>query len=166
MRRPTRARLIPVRSARNIAALTFALLGAACHGNGGNDTTAIRSLIDQYAKAAATADPAIASRIWSTSPDITFIEPLGNLRGIAQIGDFYVRVIGGTFTDRHLALKKVSIHADGAAAWSEFDWDFTARLKSNGAPFESRGSETQIYRREPEGWRIVHVHYSGAQVNQ
>ena len=74
-------------------------------------------------------------------------------------------MIGAPFTDRNLAMKNISIHVYGDTAWSEFDWDFTAKLKSNNSAFESRGSETQIYRRERGGWRIVHAHYSGAPVN-
>lgn len=150
---------IPVRSRRNLVAAAFALLCSACHGN---DTAAIRGVIDQYAKAVDTADPAAVSQAWSNSPEITFIEPLGTLRGPAQVRDFYTRVIGGTFTNRNLTMKNVSIHAYGDTAWSEFDWDFTANLKSSGAAVENRGSETQIYRREPGGWRILHVHYSAA----
>ena len=149
-----------MRSRRNVVALVLAFLGAAaCRSN---DSAAIQRVIDQYARAVDTADPAVVSQAWSNSPDITFIEPLGNLRGPAQVKGFYTRVIGGTFADRNLTMKNVSIHVDGDTAWSEFDWDFTAKLKSNGSPVENRGSETQVYRRESGGWRIVHVHYSAA----
>ena len=148
-----------MRPLRNLAALALALLSAACHGN---DQAAIRSLIDRYANAADTADPAVVSQVWSNSPEVTFIEPLGNLRGIDQVKSFYTQVMGGMFTDRHLVTKNVAIHVDGDSAWSEFDWEFTAKLKSNGSSVDTRGSETQIYRREPNGWRIVHVHYSAA----
>lgn len=147
-------------SGRSIVALAFALLGAAACRT--NDSAAIQGVIDQYARAVDTANPAVVSQVWSNSPDITFIEPLGNLRGPARVKDFYTRVIGGTFTDRNLTIGNVSIHVAGDTAWSEFDWDFTAKLKSNGSPVENRGSETQVYRREPAGWRIVHVHYSAA----
>jgi ketosteroid isomerase-like protein len=151
-----------MRSLRNIAAVTLALLGAACHGD---DSAAIQGVLDRYAKAADTADPAIVSQVWSNSPDITFIEPAGNLHGPAQVKDFYTRVLGATFADRNLTMKNVSVHVYGDTAWAEFDWDFTAKLKSNGSAFESRGSETQIYRREQGGWKIVHAHYSGAPVS-
>lgn len=151
-----------MRSPRNIAAITLVLLGAACRSD---DSAVIHGVIDQYARAADTADPAIVAQIWSNSPDVTFIEPLGSLRGPAQVKDFYTRVIGATFADRNLTMKNISIHVYGETAWSEFDWDFTAKLKSNGSAFESRGSETQIYHREQGGWRIVHVHYSGAPVS-
>lgn len=156
-----------MRSARNIAVLTLAVVGAACHGNNNDtekDTAAIRGVLGRYAQAADSADLQVVSGVWSNSPDITFIEPLGNLRGLAQIRDFYSRVIGATFANRHLTMKNVSIHVYGDTAWSEFDWGFSAKLKSSGTAFESRGTETQIYRREPGGWRIVHAHYSGAPV--
>ena len=68
--------------------------------------------------------------------------------------------MGDTFFERSLNIHPATIHVYGDTAWSEFDWDFYAKLRSNGAPFESHGRETQIYRKENGQWHILHVHYS------
>ena len=73
--------------------------------------------------------------------------------------------LGGMFSERKLEVKDVHVHPLGDAAWAEFDWDFTAKLKTDGSTVKTQGRETQIYRKEPAGWRLVHVHYSGMPVS-
>src|SRR5271154_5827969 len=46
------------------------------------------------------------------------------------------------------------------AARSEFHWVFHAAMRKDGSAVTTRGVETQIYRKEAEKWRLVHVHYS------
>jgi ketosteroid isomerase-like protein len=46
----------------------------------------------------------------------------------------------------------------------EFYWDFVAKFRKDGSSITTHGRETQVYRRTPEGWRLVHVHYSGMPV--
>jgi len=52
------------------------------------------------------------------------------------------------------------IYVNGAAARSEFRWDFHATLRKDGSAVTTHGVETQIYRKEEGKWRLVHVHYS------
>jgi ketosteroid isomerase-like protein len=60
----------------------------------------------------------------------------------------------------------VSIHVYGDAAVVEFDWDFVATLRSNGASVHSTGRESRVYIKfRDKGWRLVHVHYSGPPVS-
>ena len=64
-------------------------------------------------------------------------------------------------TDRTLTTRDIRVHVYGDAAWAEFDWHFAAMLRSSGAPVESNGRETQVYRMiGPARWALVHVHYS------
>jgi ketosteroid isomerase-like protein len=72
--------------------------------------------------------------------------------------------MGVTFSERKLTPKDIVVHVYGDTAWSEFSWDFVAKVRKDGSPFHSEGRETQFYHREKGGWRIVHVHYSGAAV--
>jgi ketosteroid isomerase-like protein len=37
-------------------------------------------------------------------------------------------------------------------------------LRKDGSPIATHGRETQVYRRTADGWRLVHVHYSGMPV--
>jgi len=153
------------------------LLGVLCElpahaqGSGGTGTgartsdatassVAIRGIITKYAKSIDDADTNLASQVWSHSADVSFINPQGRERGFERIKrNIYEVAMGGTFSERKLNIHDVFIHVYGDAAWAEFDWDFVAKLRKDGSPVTTRGMETQIYRKEAGGWRLVHVHY-------
>jgi ketosteroid isomerase-like protein len=152
-----------------MAALCAAAAGAqAPHGSEGAGAQAeILQLIDTYMEAVDAADPALAAKVFLTSPDVSFINPVGHERGWDQIAkEMFVGLMGQTFSKRSLkASAPPVIHVYGDAAVAEFDWDFEATLRSNGAPVHTTGRESQFYVRFPDkGWRLVHVHYSGPAV--
>jgi ketosteroid isomerase-like protein len=72
--------------------------------------------------------------------------------------------MGETFSERKLSPRDISIQMLGDAAVVEFYWDFVAKFRKDGSSITTHGRETQVYRRTPEGWRLVHVHYSGMPV--
>ena len=130
-----------------------------------SDEKAIQDLIATYATTIDRADTDTAAQIFSDSPEVTFINPRGEVRGRQQIvAEIVQNLMGGTFSARKLTPSEIAVHVYGDTAWSEFNWDFTATARKTGAPFHSQGVETQIYRRENGQWRIVHVHYSGRQL--
>jgi ketosteroid isomerase-like protein len=127
----------------------------------------LRKLIAKYAESVDKADITIASQIWLDSPDVSFIHPLGHEHGFEQIKqNVYTKLMGETFSERKLSIRDISIHVYGNSAWAEFYWDFAAKFRKDGAPLASAGRETQVYWKEPDGWRLVHVHYSGMPVTQ
>jgi len=131
------------------------------------DTEQIRSLIRNYERSISAADTALAAQIWSTTPDVTFIHPMGHEHGWDEIRrNVYEKLMGGLFSERKLTASDISIHVYSDAAWAEFNWVFVAKQRSDGAPVRTEGRETQIYRRTDRGWRIVHIHYSGPAVAQ
>lgn len=124
------------------------------------DSVAIRDVIAKYAKSIDDANTNLASQIWSHSADVSFINPLGRVRGFKQIKqNIYEGAMGSTFSERKLNIHDVFIHVYGEAAWAEFDWDFAAKLRKGGSLIKTRGMETQVYRKDADGWRLVHVHY-------
>jgi ketosteroid isomerase-like protein len=126
------------------------------------DRQEIEQLIAKYARSVDAADTTLAAEVWSRSPEVTFIHPLGHEHGFDQIKqNVYVREMGATFSERKLSIKDMDIHVHGDSAWAEFYWDFVAKLKSDGSSVNTKGRETQIYRKEQGVWRLVHVHYSG-----
>jgi len=130
-----------------------------------SDEKQIQTLIATYATTIDRADTAMAERVFSDAPEVSFINPRGEDRGRQQIvTNVITNLMGGFFSVRKLTPKDVSIHLYGDTAWSEFTWDFVATARKDGSAFHSKGVETQIYRRENGQWRIVHVHYSGAPV--
>jgi ketosteroid isomerase-like protein len=129
------------------------------------DSSAIRSLIEKYAKSVDAADTTLAAEVWLDSPDVSFIHPLGHEHGFEQIKqNVYTRLMGDTFSERKLSLRDISIHVFGDAAWAEFYWDFAAKFRKDGSPLTTHGRETQLYQRVQGRWRLVHVHYSGMPV--
>jgi ketosteroid isomerase-like protein len=125
------------------------------------DVAAIHSLIEQYTKAVDTVDLKLLSQIWSHSPEVSFIYPLGEEQGYDAIEQHvFQNVMGGMFSSRDLVAQKVTVHVNGDAAWSEFHWVFHATMRKDSSAVTTRGVETQIYRRESGNWRLVHVHYS------
>lgn len=134
-----------------------------------NDAKAeIRQKIDTYLEAVNTADPQIAARVWLTTDEATFIHPVGEAHGWREISSqIYETLMGKMFSKRALTLAgEPEIHVFGNAAVAEFHWDFIATRHANGAAVHNTGRESQMYVHFPDqGWRLVHVHYSGPPVN-
>jgi ketosteroid isomerase-like protein len=129
------------------------------------DEVAIRALVASYVKSIDAADTALASTVWASTSDVSFIHPRGHERGWAAIKtNFYERTMGVSFSERKLSVKDLVISCYGEAAWAEFYWDFAARLRSDGSEVATQGRETQVYRKLNGTWRLVHVHYSGMPV--
>lgn len=142
--------------------LALVLAGAARRGAAESaDETLIREQVAAYARAVDAADTQIAASVWSTTPDVSFIHPLGHARGWDEVKAFLAEVMGGMFSERKLTVKDVAVHAYGDGAWVEFYWNFKARMKKDGAEIATAGRETQVYRKKDGRWALVHVHYSG-----
>lgn len=125
------------------------------------DVAAIHTLIERYTQVVDTVDLKLFSQIWSRSPDVSFIYPLGEEHGFEAIEQHvFQNVMGGMFSARDLKANGIAIHVNGDAAWSEFHWVFHAKMRKDGTDVTTRGVETQVYRKESGSWRLVHVHYS------
>ncbi len=125
------------------------------------DVVAIHTLIERYTKAVDTVDLKLLSQIWSHSPEVSFIYPLGEEQGYDAIEQHvFQNVMGGMFSARDLETNGIAIHVSGDAAWSEFHWVFHATMRKDESAVTTHGVETQIYRKESGNWRLVHVHYS------
>lgn len=131
----------------------------------GSSGEQIKNLIAKYAQSVSDADTDLASQIWWDSPEASFIHPLGEEHGFEQIKEnVYTRLMGGMFSDRKLNPHDIAVQVLGDAAVAEFYWDFNAKLRKDGSPVTTHGRETQVYRKTSDGWRLVHVHYSGMPV--
>ena len=125
------------------------------------DVEEIHYLIERYTKAVDTVDLNLLSQIWSHSPEVSFIYPLGEEHGFDAIEQHvFKNVMGGMFSARDLETHGVAVHVNGKAAWSEFHWVFRATMRKDGSAVTTHGVETQIYRKQAGKWRLIHVHYS------
>ena len=65
-------------------------------------------------------------------------------------------------TDRRLTLtSKPVVAVFGDTAVVQFNWDFRAVFRHDGQSLHTTGRESQTWTRTVDGWRLVHVHYSG-----
>jgi ketosteroid isomerase-like protein len=128
----------------------------------GSETQKIEALIHSYEKSVSDADTTLAGEVWARSAESSFIHPQGEEHGWEQIKqNVYEKLMRDVFSERKLTASNISVHVYKDAAWAEFRWVFVAKLRSNGSPVRTEGRETQIYHRDGQGWRLVHVHYSG-----
>jgi ketosteroid isomerase-like protein len=124
-------------------------------------TADIRAVIDRYVKAVNDADQDALRELLAQPDSISFVNPMQRLTSWGQLQGFWQGFLKNNFTRRELKPSNVAIHTVGDAAWAVFDWEFSG-MQTDGKPFQSRGWETHVYQRTDRGWRIRHVHYSGA----
>lgn len=121
----------------------------------------IEQCIDAYRRSIEKADTSLAATVWAQTPEVSLIHPRGHEHGWEAVkANFYEKVMGTLFSARQLDLHDVRVHRYPEAAVAEFYWDFTATVRSDGSTRHTQGRESQVYVKTPEGWRLVHVHYS------
>ena len=126
---------------------------------------ALQHGVDAYLQSISgeTLDLTIAESVWLTAPEASFIHPRGHEHGWDQIvANFYKGTMADQLSNRHLSLaNEPTMNVFGDAAVVEFNWDFRAVFRHDGHPLHTTGRESQVWTRTSEGWRLVHVHYSG-----
>ncbi len=122
----------------------------------------------RYTAALDAADTDLASQVWRTSADVSFIHPAGHARGWEEVKAIY-KFFGSSFSERKLTVRDVSVHVNGDtawAAWAEFYWHFVAKQSNDGSAVQTDGRETQIYDKAGNRWQLVHVHYSSPAITR
>src|SRR5580700_12279422 len=89
-----------------IAAVFFSrYAGDQARADSSADSAAIHRLLGQYAKSVDTVDLTLLAQIWSHSPDVSFIYPLGEEHGFDAIQQHvFQKVMGGMFSARDLKM--------------------------------------------------------------
>lgn len=123
------------------------------------DSVFFYSLVAVYVQAVDQADTVLASKLWSPTAEISFINPKGTAYGWKEIKKIY-QTFKVNFTARKLSFSDLKFAYYGDVSWLTFSWTFNATLKSDRSPVQTRGRETQIWRKINYEWRLVHVHYS------
>jgi ketosteroid isomerase-like protein len=134
-------------------------------GDAKADDDAVRQQVTKYTQALDAADTGIARQVWLTTPEASFISPMGHSHGweeVKKVYDFF----GASFTYRKLTARDIAVDVHGDSAYVEFYWHYSAKQKSDGKDVQTDGRESQMYRRVDGGgrWALVHVHYSGMPV--
>jgi ketosteroid isomerase-like protein len=159
-----------MRNPANAIAVSLAMVLAACTAPRDKAadtkaaTDAIRQQVARYTAALDAADINLASQVWRTTADVSFIHPGGHAHGWEEIKGIYI-FFGSSFSERKLTARDVSVHVNGDTAWVEFYWHFDAKQK-DGSPVQTDGRESQVYEKAGDRWELVHGHYSSAVVPQ
>jgi len=128
-----------------------------------SDSTFFNSLVALYAQSIDQADTILASNIWAPTAEISFINPAGTEYGWNGVKNIY-KMFKDNFSARKLSFYDVKFAYYGNVSWLTFYWIFDATLRMNNSSVQTRGRETQIWKKVNSEWRLVHVHYSGMPV--
>ena len=150
----------PARSARTAAIATaLLLLSVAGCNRSRSDADAIRALVAREAAAINARDMKALSEVWSRDGQALLfdVSPPGRFQGWEQIqrqwSGFFERA-----SEIHMTVESLNAVAEGPLGYATYDWTMTGRIGSYA--IDDRGQATAIYRREKEGWKLVHAHFS------
>lgn len=82
------------------------------------DGDAVLQQVVKYTQALDAAATGIASQVWLTTPEASFISPMGHSHGweeVKKVYDFF----GASFTDRKLTARDIAVDVHGDSAYVE-----------------------------------------------
>ena len=141
-----------------VSSLAFA------RGGSESEHKAVEAIVDAYIKTINDGDLELVGKIWSHDERASFIGPQGRFSGYEEVRDKLVMSFKNGFAKRNLRKDELIIVIEGKSAWAEFTWTFDS-VGNDGTERISRGRETQIFRKEKGGWKLMHIHYSGIRNN-
>ena len=104
-------------------------------------------------------DPSLQERLWSRRADVTLANPLGPpARGWTEVSNTLRRAVSQFSGGEVLGLERISGYSSGDLAYIlEIE---RVRVKAGGArePAPSSLRVTTIFRREDDGWKVLHRH--------
>ena len=118
----------------------------------------IELIQDTYFQAVSEMSLDLLLTIWDDTDDVSVVSPIGRLQSLEELDGFF-QGMRETYSELGVRRSNVSIHTEGTAGWSAFDFTVDAVLADE-QPLQFSGWETQTYRKTENGWRITHVHYS------
>jgi len=136
------------------------VLGGSMESMSQDNKAVFQSLIRKYEESINAADTVLGAKIWSKTDGASFINPRSTEYGWKGVKNIY-KMFADNFTERKLHGFDEKINVYGDVAWLTFEWVFDATLKFNKQKMQTKGRETQIWRKENNDWKLVHVHYSG-----
>lgn len=111
------------------------------------------------ARAYVNGDPAPLAELSARTGDATFFSPSGSvISGASTVSKRYAEDAKGfaTGSDTHFEILQMAA-SDGIAYWTGYQRAMAKlRGKDEPVPFDLR--VTEIYRREGDGWKMVHRH--------
>ena len=122
----------------------------------------LEEVLEQYhraVEAVINGDPEPQERLWSRRDDVTLANPLGPpARGWTNVSDALRRAVSQLSDGEELASERISGYSGDDLAYTlEIE---RCRVKVGGAREAAPSSlrVTTIFRREEDGWKILHRH--------
>jgi hypothetical protein len=139
--------------------------GAQYQVNAQTTNKVFAGLLRRYEKSIDDADTVLAAKLWAKTSEVSFIHPRGTEYGWSGVKNV-IRMFAEGFSKRELHGSEEKVIVYGDVAWLTFTWVFDATFKANKQPIQTKGRETQIWRKIKGEWKLVHVHYSGMPVTE
>jgi ketosteroid isomerase-like protein len=114
------------------------------------------AVVEQFGEALAAADFATVERLLDA--DVLILETGGAERSRAEYLGHHAIADAKFLADSHRALVRRRARVDGELAWVGTESEL--HVSSDGKPVTMLGTETVVLRHTPDGWRIVHIHWS------
>lgn len=127
-----------------------------------NHEQEITAMVEQYAKAIETQDKEDFCGLWADTPDCVLISITSQYVGLENIyQDFLIGRIQAAYSKIRLITEAVEVHGiNENLATVVFRYHTECIRRESGEPYGINGLETQVYIREGENWKLLHVHYS------
>jgi ketosteroid isomerase-like protein len=122
----------------------------------------LEEFLEQYHRtleAVVTGDPSPQARLWSRRDDVTLANPLGpTARGWTEVSNALRRAVSQLSDGEVLGCERISAYAGDDLAYVHEIERFRVRAGGASEPAPSSLRVTTIFRREEDGWRILHRH--------
>ena len=130
---------------------------AFARGGSESERKAVEAIVDAYIKTINDGDLELVGKIWSHDERASFLGPQGRFSGYDEVRAKLVMSFKNGVAKRNLRKDELIIVIEGKSAWAEFTWTFDS-VGKDGSERRSRGRETQIFRKEMGGWKLMHIH--------
>lgn len=127
-----------------------------------NHKQEITAMVEQYAKAIETQDKEDFCSLWANTPDCVLISITSQYVGVENIYQaFLIDGIKAAYSQIRLITEAVEVHEINENLITVvFRYHTECIRRESGEPYGINGLETQVYIREGESWKLLHVHYS------
>ena len=125
----------------------------------GSDLDEVLEQYHRALEAVAKGDPAPQERLWSRRADVTLANPLGPpARGWTEVSNALRRAVSHLHDGELLGSEQISMYSSGDLAYLLEIERFRVRVGGAREPAPSSLRVTTIFRREEDGWKLVHRH--------
>jgi ketosteroid isomerase-like protein len=125
----------------------------------GSDLEEVLAQYQRAVEAVLSGDSSLQESLWSRGDDVTLANPLGPpVRGWTEVSDALRRAAAQLSDGEVLASERISAYSSGDLAYTlEIE---RSRVKVGGAGEAAPSSlrVTTIFRREEDGWKVLHRH--------